>query len=106
MARLVIMTGTLAVLMGLMLFGLGIGERIHAGANLDQLFEPANAPDGHDPSDNPSIVRTRYVFPNFGLLSPETTEDTTDLVLLNLFDDTSYVAQRHHVAGRRAGNFT
>jgi len=106
MPRLVIMTGTLAVLMSLMLFGLGIGERIHAGANLDQLFEPANAPDGHDLSDNPSIVRTRYVFPNFGLLSPDSPEDTTDFVLLNLFDDTSYVAQRHHIAGRRAGNFT
>ncbi len=111
MPRLVIMTGTLAVLMGLMLFGLGIGERIHAGANLDgvpPLFDPP--PDGHDPSvnpsDNPSIVRTRYVSPNFDLLSPDTTGDTTDLVLLNLFDDTSYVAQRHHVAGRRAGNFT
>ena len=109
MPRLIIMTGTLAVLMGLMLFGLGIGERIHAGVNLGgdpPLFVDAPAPDGHDPSDNPSIVRTRYVLPDFDLLSPDTTGDTTDLVLLNLFDDTSYVAQRDHVAGRRAGNYT
>ena len=62
MARLIIMTGTLALLMGLMLFGLGIGERIHAGANLNgapELFASAPAPEGHDPSDNPSIVRAR-----------------------------------------------
>ena len=104
MARLIIMTGTLAVLMGLMLFGLGMGERIHAGANLDddpRLFVETPAPDGHDPSDDPSVARTKYVLVNFGLLS----QDTADLILLNLFDDTSYLAQRHHVAGRKAGNF-
>ncbi len=62
MPRVIIMTGTLALLMGLMLFGLGIGERIHAGGNLDgaqKLFVNAAAPDSHDPSGNPSIVRAR-----------------------------------------------
>ncbi len=62
MARLIIMTGTLALLMGLMLFGLGIGERINAGGNFDgaqKLFVNAAAPDSHDPSGNPSIVRAR-----------------------------------------------
>ena len=90
MPRLIIMTGTFAVLMGLMLFGLGIGDRIHAGANLDgdpPLFVETPAPEGHDPSDDPSIARARYVLVNFGLLS----EDTIDQILLNHFDDTSYV---------------
>ena len=63
MPRLIIMTGTLAVFMGFMLFGLGIGELIHAGANLDDappLFDPATAPDGRDPSENPSIVSADF----------------------------------------------
>ena len=105
MPRLIVITGTLAVLMCLMRFGPGIGDRIHAGANPESappLFDDAPAPDGHDPSDDSSLVRTRYVTVNFGSLS----ETTTDLVLLNLFGDTSYVAQRHHLAGNKAGNFT
>ena len=67
------------------------------------LFSDAAPPDGFEPTLDPAISRTWFVTVNFDLFSDS---QTSSVLLLNLYDDTTHVAVLDRLVGRAPGNFT
>ena len=66
------------------------------------LFSQVPEPAGYEPDNTPEITRSRLVSVDFDLIS----DPQISQVLLNLFEDTSYEADRHRLAGQMPLNFT
>ena len=67
------------------------------------LFNHVDPPGDFEPSDDPAVARSRFVTVNFDLFSDI---ETSGFLLLNLYDDTSYVAVLDRLVGRAPGHFT
>ena len=76
---------------------------VHGDNTPPPWFSDSAPPDGSEPSLDPAISRSRFVSVNFELFSDI---QTRDVLLLNLYDDTSYLAVLDRLAGPAPGNFT